>query len=123
MQNFLYAIQDENDVLTGFVLSYSDKEAVDYFKHLLDSSYLEIKDDVEKGTFIIRIRKSCIVRVASIDVMTHDVKNDYNVLAWLNEFKKEVQVKCKDITDPNTGVVETIVDGMKEELKNGKQEN
>lgn len=123
MQNYLYAIQDENDVLTGFVLSYSDKEAVDYFTHLLENSYLEIKDDVEKGTFIIRIRKSCIVRVANIDVMTHDVNKDYNVLAWLNEFKKDVQVKCKDITDPNSGVVETIVDGIKKEIENGTTKN
>lgn len=86
----LYALMDtESELLHSFSTSSNDKEVCEMYVKMLGFSYDSIKDEKEKSMFLSNVRKCNIVRVGSIDLLTHDLTNDFNALAFLKDFMKE----------------------------------
>lgn len=87
----LYALMDiESELLHSFSTSSNDKEVCEMYVKMLSSSFDSLKDDKEKSMFLSNVRKCNIVRVGSIDLLTHDLTNDFNVLVFLKDFMKEI---------------------------------
>ncbi len=86
----LYALMDtESELLHSFSTSSNDKEVCEMYVKMLGSSYDSIKDEKEKSMFLSNVRKCNIVRVGSIDLLTHELTNDFNALVFLKDFMKE----------------------------------
>lgn len=86
----LYALMDtETEYLHSFSTSSNDKEVCEMYVNMLGSSYDSIKDEKEKSMFLSNVRKCNIVRVGSIDLLTHELTNDFNALVFLKDFMKE----------------------------------
>ena len=86
----LYALMDtDTELLHSFATSSNDKEVCEMYVNMLKSSYKSIKDEKEKEVYLTRVRGCNIVKVASIDLVSHDVTNDFNALVFLKDFMKE----------------------------------
>lgn len=88
----LYALMDtESELLHSFSTSSNDKEVCEMYVKMLGSSYDSIKDEKEKSMFLSNVRKCNIVRVGSVDLLTHELTNDFNALVFLKDFMKEIK--------------------------------
>lgn len=88
----LYAVMyKESKMINNFWVSSNDKEACAYMVNLLENSYKEIKDEKEKEIFLTKVRETCLVKVGTVDLLEHDMKNDFNILTDLKDFKKDVR--------------------------------
>ena len=86
----IYALEEqETHVLTSFWVSPGDKEAAIYMLDNLEKICNDIPEK-ERDGFLNRIRKANIVRVGSIDLLSHDLKSDFCCLVNLQDFRKEV---------------------------------
>ncbi len=86
----LYALMDvESELLHSFSTSSNDKEVCEMYVKMLSSSYDSIKDEKEKAVFLTNVRKCNIVKVGSINLLTHELTNDFNSLVFLRDFMKE----------------------------------
>lgn len=86
----VYALEEkETKVLTSFWVSPDDKEASTYMLDNLEKIYKEVPDN-ERDSFVSRIRKANIVRVGSINLLSHDMKSDFCCLVDLKDFRKDV---------------------------------
>lgn len=86
----LYALMDsDSELLHSFSTSSNDKEVCEMYVKMLSSSYDSIKEETEKIKFLDNVRKCNIVRVGSINLLTHELTNDFNALVFLKDFMKE----------------------------------
>lgn len=88
--NFYALMNNETKVLSSFFMSGSDKEAGQYILDLLESSYKSIDKEEEKDRFVSNIRACSVVRVGYVDLVEHTLHDDFNVLLFLKDWKKEV---------------------------------
>lgn len=87
----VYALMDnDTKVLSSFWTSGDDKEAAKFMLDTLNSSYDSIDKEEERNNFVNHVRSCCIVRVGVIDLVEHHMQDDFNVLVFLKDFKKEV---------------------------------
>lgn len=56
---------------------------------MLSSSYDSIKEENEKAKFLKNVRNCNIVRVGSIDLLSHELTSDFSSLVFLRDFMKE----------------------------------
>ena len=86
----LYALMDsDSQLLHSFSTSSNDKEVCEMYVKMLSSSYDSIKEENEKVKFLSNVRNCNIVRVGSIDLLTHELTNDFSALVFLRDFMKE----------------------------------
>ena len=86
----IYALEEqETHVLTSFWVSPGDKEASTYMLDNLEKIYNEVPEK-ERDSFLNRIRKANIVRVGSINLLSHELNSDFCCLVNLQDFRKEV---------------------------------
>lgn len=86
----IYALEEqETHVLTSFWVSPDDKESSTFMLDNLDKIYNEVPEN-ERDSFVSRIRKANIVRVGSIDLLSHELKSDFCCLVDLKDFRKDV---------------------------------
>lgn len=87
----IYALMNnDTKVLSSFWTSGDDKEASKFMLDTLNSSYDSIEKEEERKNFVNQVRSCCIVRVGVIDLVEHHMQDDFNVLVFLKDFKKEV---------------------------------
>lgn len=86
----LYALMDvDSEMLHSFSTSSNDKEICEMYVKMLTSSFDSIKDEKEKTVFLTNVRNCNIVKVGSINLITHELTNDFNALVFLRDFMKE----------------------------------
>lgn len=86
----LYALMDvDSEMLHSFSTSSNDKEVCEMYVKMFTSSFDSIKDEKEKSVFLTNVRKCNIVKVGSINLITHEITNDFNALVFLRDFMKE----------------------------------
>ena len=86
----IYALEEqETHVLTSFWVSPDDRSASTYMLDNLENIFNEVPEN-ERDSFVSRIRKANIVRVGSINLLSHELTTDFCCLVDLKDFRKEV---------------------------------
>lgn len=89
--NFYGLCNRETGFLSNIFMSGDDKEAAKWMLETLSKSIDEVEDETEKSRFITNVRDCTIVKIGDLDVLTHGMSEDFNVLVDLRDFKKEVE--------------------------------
>lgn len=85
-------LNKSEDVLTPyFITSTSEEDASKFIVKYLTDSVNSVKNEQEKQIMIESIRGCSFVVLGGVDLITHELKSDYNVLFDLSDFMKEVK--------------------------------
>ena len=86
----LYGLMNSDDILHPyFITSTDDKEACKFIVKYLNDTLESIPDDKEKALMVDSVRSSLFVRVGYVDLVSHHLVEDFNVLLDLSTFGKE----------------------------------
>lgn len=86
----LYALcSKSNNFVSSFVTGYDDNKALEFFYNQFLATYNELADD-KKELFLSHCDDTRVVKIGCIDHITHDMKNDFNVLGDMTIIRNEV---------------------------------
>lgn len=89
MENLnLYAVCNrETGALSNLFTGFGDKEASEFFVGQLDLTAEELKsDNIKSQVFLQSVRECDFVKVGFLDLLTHNLTNDFNVLVNLSDY-------------------------------------
>lgn len=89
-------------IMPPFVMSFNDKDSIDYFKKEFDFIYDDLENrvkekdipDIEsaRAGFIDSVQDTCVIKIAEWNIEKQEFINIKNILCDFKDYKKEVEV-------------------------------